>query len=180
MGNACVAAGGTPHRADITVVNDTNFPLQLDQSVGCNRECQCKGWQVTEGKIVEGCQPPDEIPAFSKGLFSVSGRDSSAVAPEGKVFYRNEALKLDVTLSFTKTGWASKHNSAASMTVNGKPDAKDSWIRVIKKEPKRWSEVLATDVNVDTWTFTLRPRETGEDWMKMVRAIGDAKIKVGF
>ena len=49
---------------------------------------------------------------------------------------------------------------------------------MLEKEPKRWSEVLSTDVNVATWTFTLRPKETGEDWKKMVRAIGEEELNL--
>ena len=54
----------------------------------------------------------------------------------------------------------------------------NSCLRMLEKEPKRWSEVLATDVNVATWTFTLRPKETGEDWKKMVRAIGEEELNL--
>eukprot|EP00092_Neocalanus_flemingeri_P012436 GFUD01013407.1.p1 GENE.GFUD01013407.1~~GFUD01013407.1.p1 ORF type:complete len:176 (+),score=28.51 GFUD01013407.1:80-607(+) len=173
MGNACVADGGTPHRADIQFMNDTNFPLHLDRSIGCNRDCMCKGWQVIDGKIVEGCQPPNEIPAFSKGMFSVSGREGSAVAPTGKVFYRNEALNLDVTLCYSKTGWSTEEKSAASIAVNGKPDSKGRWTRLLKAESQIWSKVLTTDVNVDNWMFTLQHRENGEDWKNIVEDIGD-------
>ena len=42
---------------------------------------------MTEGKIVQGSEPPATIKPFSSGTFSASGREGSAVAPkEGKIF----------------------------------------------------------------------------------------------
>ena len=44
MGNTnCVASGGCPHRADIQVVNNTKYDLELDTSVPCQRECNHSG-----------------------------------------------------------------------------------------------------------------------------------------
>ena len=41
------------------------------------------GWQILDGKIVEGHIPPNKILPYSTGKFSVSGRDSTAVATKG-------------------------------------------------------------------------------------------------
>ena len=68
MGNKCVAGGGAPTRADITVrmsdihdlyditynsdtdvlqvVNNTKYELTLNPDEKCGRECNCFGWQV--------------------------------------------------------------------------------------------------------------------------------------
>ena len=42
-----------------------------------------RGFLVTEGKIVQGSEPPATIKAFSQGTFSASGREGTAVAPKG-------------------------------------------------------------------------------------------------
>ena len=51
MGNACVAGGGCPHKIDLVITNNTKYQLELDQKQECGRECQCKGFLVTSGKI---------------------------------------------------------------------------------------------------------------------------------
>ena len=74
MGNElCVASGGCPHKVekkklfqnifpnqdpkvDILLVNDTEIPLVLDVDQDCQRDCQCKGWQVDYSKEKEGWQ----------------------------------------------------------------------------------------------------------------------------
>ena len=45
----------------------------------------CTVLQIKSGKIVEGQEPPGELPPFSSGTFSASGREGTAVAPCGKV-----------------------------------------------------------------------------------------------
>ena len=97
MGNTnCVASGDTPHRSDITICNQTDIDLHLDKDKSCKRECGHGGFIVTNGKIVEGCEPPDSILANSLGHYSVSGREGTVVAPVGKVFYKNESVKLEI------------------------------------------------------------------------------------
>ena len=84
MGNNCVAGGGCPHKIDLVITNNTRYELRLDQSKECGRECAHRGFLVTEGKIVEGAEPPDTIKPFSSVTFSASGREGSAVAPKGR------------------------------------------------------------------------------------------------
>ena len=85
MGNTnCVASGGTPHRADITITNNTKYELVLDMDEGCGRECEHKGWQILEGKIVEGHEPPQQIAPYSNGRFSVSGREGTLIKSRSK------------------------------------------------------------------------------------------------
>ena len=120
MGNTnCIAEGGCPHRADITIVNNTKYPLKLDSSTKCGRECDHAGFQVLDGKIVQGFEPPSSIGAFDHGKFSVSGREGTAVAPKGKVFYINPEENLKVILDWNASGWTSRTSSTASVTING-------------------------------------------------------------
>ena len=42
-------------------------------------------FQIKSGKIVEGQEPPGELPPFSSATFSAAGREGTAVAPCGKV-----------------------------------------------------------------------------------------------
>ena len=59
MGNTnCVANGGTPFRADITIANNTKYELTLASEEICGRECAHGGWQILQGKIVESQEPP--------------------------------------------------------------------------------------------------------------------------
>ena len=43
-------------KVDILLVNDTEIPLVLDVDQDCQRDCQCKGWQVEYSKEREGWQ----------------------------------------------------------------------------------------------------------------------------
>ena len=51
---------------------------------------------MQDGKIVEGCEPPDLIKAHDNARFSVSGREATAVAPKGRVCYINKEKNLKV------------------------------------------------------------------------------------
>jgi len=116
MGNElCVASGGTPNLLDMVVTNNTEIPLQLDTTEDCRRDCKCKGYQVAAGKIVEGRQPPDTIDPFSSGKFSVSGREATLVAPNGKVFYANEEVKLKVAICWSGAGPTSLAANSATV-----------------------------------------------------------------
>ena len=130
MGNElCVASGGTPNLLDMVVTNNTEIPLQLDTTEDCRRDCRCKGYQVAAGKIVEGRQPPDtvshkctndkrnllQIDPFSSGKFSVSGREATLVAPNGKVFYANEEVKLKVAICWSGAGPTSLAANSATV-----------------------------------------------------------------
>jgi len=157
MGNTvCVAGGGAPHRADIEVVNNTDLELHLDTEQDCGRECKHVGWQVLEGKILEGFLPPSIIKPHSTGRFSVSGREGTAVAPKGKVFYRNEKKGLSVTLTWNSAGWTSLSSSSAETSIVGKPPPSSNFL---KKDGKPWNQVLVGEANPAAWTFTIRPRE---------------------
>lgn len=157
MGNSqCVASGGNPHRADIRVANNTQYTLCLDEEENCGRECGHKGWQVLEGKIVEGAAPPNEIQPYSSAKFSVSGREGSAVAPKGKVFYVSRAENLSVTLDWCASGWTSPlaHNTAAVLISGIAPKS-----GMFQSKPKPWDQVLEGDSDPSSWIYNLRERE---------------------
>ena len=63
MGNTnCIASGGCPHRADVTIANNTKYDLRLDTSIPCGRECQHTGWQITDIRATLADPPPPSIP----------------------------------------------------------------------------------------------------------------------
>ena len=68
------------------IANNAKYVLDLDLDEFCGRECDHKGWQILDGKILDGHIPPDIIMPYSTGRFSISGRDSSAVAPKGTIY----------------------------------------------------------------------------------------------
>merc|ERR1711971_258962 len=90
--SACVAGGGTPHQIDILIINNTEYDLELDKSEISPDGCQ--GIEVNAGKIVKGAEPPLVVKKMSKARFSASGREASAVAPNGRVFYHNKQENL--------------------------------------------------------------------------------------
>lgn len=159
MGNTnCVADGGCPHRADIIIANNTKYDLHLDTSNSCGRECNHSGWIITDGKIVAGCEPPQVIKAHENGTFSVSGREGTAVAPKGKVFYWNSEENLKVILEWNACGWTSRSSSSASILINGiKPASSGS--KWFGKEQTPWNQKLIGEADSDTWHFNLRPKE---------------------
>ena len=96
MGNkACVAGGGTPNRIDVTVINQTDINFHLGESL-CQRTCNHKGWAMSDGKIVAGCEPPVNLLANESAKFSVSGRQASLIKPHGMVTYTSENCEFSV------------------------------------------------------------------------------------
>lgn len=181
MGNElCTAGGGCPHQVDILLVNDTEIPLVLDQDQDCQRECHHKGWQVAAGKLVEGREPPDKLDPFSSINFSASGREGTAVAPNGKVYYENEELNIKVAVCWSCAGWTSPGcSNSATLVVTGRPKEDEGLRSLFRSEPKPWSELIACDVDTENWVMTLRPRQTGDDWRKMIRTIAGGKFTIG-
>ena len=58
MGNInCIASGGAPHRADITITNNTKYELILNIEENCGRDCDHKGWQILEGNTKQSSRP---------------------------------------------------------------------------------------------------------------------------
>ena len=50
---------------------------------------------------------------------------------------------------------------------------------LFRSDPKPWSELVAADVDTENWVVTLRPRQTGDDWRKMIRTIAGGKFTIG-
>ena len=170
MGNTnCVAGGGCPHRSDIAICNQTDIELQLDANKSCQRECEHKGFIVTNGKIVEGCEPPSKIAAQSIGQFSVSGREGTTVAPGGKVFYKNEDQNLQICITWSCSGWTNNLLSAAAQDkdclsglVTGKSTAKSTAF-FKKKEHSPWHEVISVIPNSSSMEITIKPKAILDD-----------------
>ena len=170
MGNACVAGGGAPHKIDIIIINNTKYSLELDTSQECGRECRHSGFIITDGKIVEGSEPPALIQPFNKGSFSASGRDSTAVAPKGKVFYRNEEKNLQVIFEWCHSGWTSREAASADATVVGARTQ-------MMKNPQPWADFLEVKTNPDSWIYTLQEKDGKFD--RAVEAVKDLGKTVG-
>ena len=176
MGNThCIADGGCPQRCDITIANNTEFNLYLDPSKSCGRECHHQGrltflsqtfyskiidfllgWQITDGKIVRGFEPPHIIKAWNYVNFSVSSRDSSAVAPKGKVFYVNPDKDLSIIVDWYACGFTNLSNttSQASITVCGNKSARVGY--GVQKTP--WNQILVGQASAEPWNYVIRQR----------------------
>ena len=179
MGNThCVADGGCPQRADITIANNTEFNLYLDPSKACGRECHHRGstwksegpveflnisfrfnfagWQITDGKIVQGFEPPHLVKSYDYATFSVSGRDTSAVAPKGKVFYVNPDQDLSIICDWYACGFTNLSNtvSQASITVCGNKTTRVGY--GVQKTP--WNRILVGEATAEPWKFLIRQR----------------------
>merc|ERR1711874_845768 len=152
MGNNCVAGGGCPHKIDLVITNNTRYELRLDQSKECGRECAHRGFLVTEGKIVEGAEPPDTIKPFSSVTFSASGREGSAVAPKGKVFYSNEQENLNVMFAWSHSGWTSREAATADCSITG------AKVRTLRSHTA-WSDLLQVKKSPDSWLYTLEKKD---------------------
>merc|ERR1712029_1267362 len=139
MGNThCVADGGCPQRADITIANNTEFNLYLDPSKACGRECHHRGWQITEGKIVQGFEPPHLVKSYDYATFAVSGRDTNAVV--GKVFYVNPDQDLSIICDWYAWGYTNLSNMVglASITICGNKTTRVGY--GVQKTP--WDRIL--------------------------------------
>ena len=171
MGNSvCIADGGCPHRADIFINNNTEIPLHLNKTVTCEKDCDHKGFKIPEGKIIEGCEPPETIDAFGNGTFSVSGRESSPICPQGRIFYHNEECNLEVTITWDYAGW---HERGEEHALNAVASGSTQEGRIFKKTVA-WDELLTLTVDVETWTVEIKPKETLDDVKEITDSIADA------
>ena len=186
MGNTnCVAGGDTPHRSDIVLCNQTDIDLYLDQRQSCNQDCNHRGFVVTNGKIVEGCEPPQILSANSIGRFSVSGREGSAVAPGGKVFYRNEHVNLDVCITWACSGWthnllsvsAPEQDHLSAVVAGQLRKKKDGGVFLFRNKPiPPWHEVLSVVSNPSSMELTIKPKALLDDVKGLFNQMKDVKI----
>ena len=175
MGNAnCIADGGTPHRSDITICNQTDIDLSLDMNKTCQRECNHRGFAIKDGKIVLGCEPPLQLPANSISQFSVSGRDGTAVAPSGQVYYGNASVNLEICITWTCSGWTHNLLSVAppdqnhlSGLVTGKAERQND-PPSDNKEPCAWHELISVIPNSNTMDITIKPKALMEEFKGML------------
>jgi len=117
---------------------NTKHRLELNKDEQCGRECKHGGWQVTAGKIVEEHEPPASIEPYASARFSVSGREATAVAPNGKVFYINREQNLKVIFEWAAAGvTAAMTSSSASISITGiAPEG-----GILSSKPKPWEQV---------------------------------------
>ena len=170
----------TPHRSEITICNQTEIVLCLDQRKSCHRICDHKGFVVSNGKIVEGCEPPNVISANSIGNFSVSCREGTAVAPRGKVFYRNENVNLEICITWTGSGWTHNLLSVAvpekdhlSALVTGRPEKKNTLFG--STHPSPWDELISVIPNSNSMEVTIKPKALLDDFKGLLEHAKDLK-----
>ena len=156
LGNCIAADGGLldSFRANITITNNTKHELTLDTKERCGRKCNHGGWQISEGKIIIGAEPPRIIPPYSTGKFSVANR------PEGKVFYANGKENLKVIFQWNNAGWTSPSGSTASITIVG--IAQKNGTNIGGSDPKPWNQKLMGASNPHSWIYELRSVEAEE------------------
>ena len=182
MGNTnCVADGGAPHRSDIAICNQTDIDLYLNKDQSCQRECDHKGFVVANGKIVEGCEPPDKISANSIAHFSVSGREGTAVAPGGKVFYVNKNINLEICITWSCSGWthnllsvAAPEKNHLSALITGKPEKKKSFFST--KDPAPWQEMISIIPNSNSMEVIIKPKALLDDVKGILEQAKDLKV----
>ncbi len=110
MGNSsCVATGGAPHQVTIKVINLSGGTIELDPS----RTCDCGeghgGFNAKHGKF--NGSPFASMDTGLECIFRVSGREASAVCPEGWVQYRwrlDNNIKLRI--EYNAAGWTDLQN----------------------------------------------------------------------
>ena len=47
-----------------------------------------------------------------------------------------------------------------------------------RRDPKPWSELIVADIDTENWVMTLRPKERGEYWTKMMKTIAGGKFTI--
>jgi len=130
---------------DIVIINNTEYDFELDTDE-VSPESGSIGFQVNDGEIVEGSEPPSVIKKMSEGVFSVSGPEGSA--PNGKVFYCNKERsgeKVGLILH-----WTSGASATANASVSGETTA------FTEQETAPWSTYIEVWADADSWTFTVQ------------------------
>ena len=124
-------------------------------------------FQVNAGKIVKGSEPPLVIKKMSKARFSASGREASAVAPNGKVFYHNKRENLHIIFHWANSGWTNRAPATADGHVSG-----------CKARPGQatqpWSDLISVKAEVDSWTYTVKETGIIDKGMDAIQAVGKA------
>ena len=105
---------------------------------------------------MQGFEPPHMIKAWNYVQFSVSGRDSSAVAPKGRVFYVNPEEDLSITCDWYACGFTNLSNvtSNASITITGTKTTRVGY--GVHKTP--WNQILVGQATAEPWKYVIRQR----------------------
>ena len=85
-----------------------------------------------------------KILPYSAARFSISGRDGSPIAPEGKVFYCNKEKNLKIILEWGYSGFTTLTTMSASVVIT----------RLWNQMP--WTEVIVGKFNDRSNTFEIR------------------------
>ena len=153
--NNCIASGSVPHSVDLTIMNNTEIPLYLDDTISCEKDCAHRGFVLMHGKIVEGSEPPSHIPAFGNGSFKVSGKEKSTITPFGKVYYKNDDSNVQVIVTWDYSGFTSRscNNLLASFSGTTKSE-------LIARKDTPWEDILIGVADVGTWTVNIKYKTT--------------------
>ena len=171
MGNTnCVASSGDwSHKQDISFINNTKYELNLNTNEVCGRNCGHKGFQILDGRFVEGYEPPRKIMPYSNGKFSVTSHNGknfkrNAVVPKGKIFYINKDKNLKIIFEWYASGWTSMDRASATLAITGKPSGgvfipPDPRGEVYIVNPKTWNQTSQTSADFTCWIYTEKRRE---------------------
>ena len=85
-----------------------------------------------------------KILPYSAARFSISGRDGSPIAPEGKVFYCNKEKNLKIIIEWGYSGFTTLTSMSASVVIT----------RLWNQMP--WSEVIVGKFDDRSNTFEIR------------------------
>ena len=111
----------------------------------------------------------------STGRFSVSGREGTALAPKGKVFYINREKNLKVIFDWNASGWTSRSSSTAFISITGIGPKEG----LLKTDPKPWDQRLIGDADPISWMFTLRAKEGKVDeTMRTAKDLKNFKLQL--
>lgn len=110
--NNCVADGGSPHQMTITIVNRSGVDFELDPEQQCLCEAQHSGFYAVYGKFNH--KPQVNLSnGGTPSIINVSGREGSAVCPQGWIRYRaTKNHKAIFRISYSSVGWISLCNSS--------------------------------------------------------------------
>jgi hypothetical protein len=109
---SCVETGANPHSMGYILVNRSSKDLTL-----CSDLCVCqqhRGFNANHGKFKAGWQPGSTVRAGYQDKCWMSGRDGSAVCPEGWIRY-DVAGGGRVEIVFNSGGWSTVFSSGYGM-----------------------------------------------------------------
>ena len=113
LGNdCCVAGGANPHSMGYFLINTSSKKLSLSNEPCqpyCNRH---RGFSAEHGKFKEGWEPRPSIEAGANGKCWMSGREGSAVCPEGWVKYKIDGGGGNLLIIYNSAGWTDLQNRA--------------------------------------------------------------------